>query len=100
MRRFERELAKVLDCDQKTLMLKAEKLVSEAKELRRELDKMRKSDARGRIDAVKASARQIGGVSVIMSRTEGLSVDEMKKSQMNWSAMLPKEPGTAGYRRR
>ena len=79
MRRFERELAKVLDCDQKTLMLKAEKLVSEAKELRRELEKMRKSDARGRIDAVKASARQIGGVSVIMSRTEGLSVDEMKE---------------------
>lgn len=79
MRNFERNLARVLDCDQKSLMLKAEKLMNEGKELRRELDKMRKSDARGRIETVRASARQIGGMSVIISRTEGLSVDEMKE---------------------
>ena len=79
MRRFERDLARVMDCDQKSLMLKAEKLVAEARELRRELDKMRKSDARGRLETVKANARQIGGMSVILSRTEGLSVDEMKE---------------------
>jgi len=79
MRKFERELARVLDCDQKSLMQKAEKLMSEARELRRELDKMRKSDARGRIESVKSSARQIAGASVILSRTDGLSVDEMKE---------------------
>lgn len=79
MRKVERDLAKVLECDQKTLMLKAEKLVNEARELRRELDKLRRSDARGRLESVRASARQIGGMSVILSRTEGLSVDEMKE---------------------
>ncbi|HNX74895.1 MAG TPA: alanine--tRNA ligase, partial [Candidatus Rifleibacterium sp.] len=79
LRRFERDLARVLECDQKSLMPKAEKLVAEARELRRELDKMRKSDARGRLDTVRAGARQISGMSVILSRTEGLSVDEMKE---------------------
>ncbi|NCB37640.1 MAG: alanine--tRNA ligase [Erysipelotrichia bacterium] len=78
MRKVERDIAKVLECDQKSLMPKIEKIVAESRELRRELDKMRKSDALGRIENVRAAARQIGGMSVILSRTEGLSVDEMK----------------------
>lgn len=49
------------------------------REMRRELDRLRKSDAHGRIEKVKASARQIGGMSVMLSRTDGLSVDEMKE---------------------
>lgn len=79
MRHLERELAKILDCDQKTLPQKAEKMMTEMRELRRELDKMRKSDAHGRLDKVKASARQIAGMSVIVTRTDGLNVDEMKE---------------------
>lgn len=79
LRHRERDLARILDCDQKTLPQKAEKMMSEMRELRRELDKMRKSDAHGRIDNIKAAAKQIGGMSVILSRTDGLSVDEMKE---------------------
>lgn len=78
LRQHERELAQILDCDQKSLPQKAEKVMSEIREMRRELERMRKTDAHGRIDKVKASARQISGMSVILSRTDGLSVDEMK----------------------
>ncbi|OGK05788.1 MAG: alanine--tRNA ligase [Candidatus Riflebacteria bacterium GWC2_50_8] len=79
LRHHERELAHILECDQKSLPQKAEKLMHEMRELRRELDRMRKSDAHGRIEKIKAGARQIGGMSVIVSRTDGLSVDEMKE---------------------
>lgn len=79
LRHLERDLARILDCDQKTLAQKAEKMMTEMRELRRELDKMRKSDAHGRLDKVKASARQIAGMSVIVTRTDGLNVDEMKE---------------------
>jgi alanyl-tRNA synthetase len=79
LRHHERSLAQILECDQKSLPQKAEKLMHEMRELRRELERMRKSDAHGRIDQVKAGARQIAGMSVILSRTDGLSVDEMKE---------------------
>ncbi len=79
LRHHERELAQILECDQKSLHQKAEKIMNEMREMRRELDRLRKSDAHGRIEKVKASARQIGGMSVMLSRTDGLSVDEMKE---------------------
>ncbi len=79
LRHHEKDLARILECDQKSLMQKAERIMNEMRDLRRELEKMRRSDAQGRIEKVKASARQIGGMSVILSRTDGLSVDEMKE---------------------
>lgn len=78
LKKAERELAKLLDSDQKGLFHKAEKLIAENKELRREMEKLRKSQAHGKIDEIKAKARQISDVSVILSRADGLSVDEMK----------------------
>ncbi len=79
LRNIERELARILDCDQNSLSQKAERMTHELREIRRELEKMRKSDAMSRIEQVKASARQIAGMSVILSRTDGLTVDEMKE---------------------
>lgn len=79
LKNHERELAKILECDQNSLSQKAEKIMAEMRDMRKELDKLRRNDAMGRIDKVKASARQIGGMSVILSRTDGLSVDEMKE---------------------
>ncbi|NCB46508.1 alanine--tRNA ligase, partial [bacterium] len=51
----------------------------ESRELRKELEKMRKSDAKGRIQSIKNSAKLVNGSSVIHARTEGLTVDEMKE---------------------
>jgi alanyl-tRNA synthetase len=79
LRNSEQELARLLDCDQKGLAHKVEKLLGENRELRREIDKLRKSQAMGQIDHIKASTRQIADVSVILSRTDGLSVAEMKQ---------------------
>jgi alanyl-tRNA synthetase len=58
---------------------KIEKLSTESRELRKELEKMRKSDAKGRIQSIKNSAKLVNGSSVIHARTEGLTVDEMKE---------------------
>jgi alanyl-tRNA synthetase len=69
----------LFDCEQKGLVHKAEKILAENKELRKELDKLRKSQAHGKIDQIKATARQISDVSVILSRADGLSVDELKE---------------------
>ncbi|NLV93148.1 MAG: alanine--tRNA ligase, partial [Candidatus Riflebacteria bacterium] len=79
MRNFEREIAKTLDCDNKSILQKIEKLCAESRELRKELEKMRKSDAKGRIQSIKNSAKLVNGSSVIHARTEGLTVDEMKE---------------------
>lgn len=79
LRRHERELSALLDCDHKSVAQKVEKLVHDTRELKREIEKLRKNDALGRIDQIRASARQIGSASVILSRTDGLSVDEMKE---------------------
>lgn len=79
LKHSERELAKLLDCEQKGLVHKTEKILSENKELRRELEKLRKNQAMGKIDQIRASARQISDVSVILSRTDDLNVDEMKE---------------------
>jgi alanyl-tRNA synthetase len=79
LKKNERELARLFDCEQKGLVHKAEKILAENKELRKELDKLRKSQAHGKIDQIKATARQISDVSVILSRADGLSVDELKE---------------------
>jgi len=79
LKQSERELTRLLDCEQKNLLHKAEKIVSENRELKRELDKLRKSQAMGKIDQIRAAARQISDVSVILSRTDDLNVDEMKE---------------------
>lgn len=79
LKNSERELAKLLDCDHKGLVHKTEKIISENKELRRELDKLRKSQAHSKIDQIRASARQISDVAVILSRTDDLNVEEMKE---------------------
>ncbi|MEW6711491.1 MAG: alanine--tRNA ligase [Candidatus Riflebacteria bacterium] len=79
LKQSERELTRLLDCEHKNLLHKAEKIVSENRELKRELDKLRKSQAMGKIDQIRAAARQISDVSVILSRTDDLNVDEMKE---------------------
>ncbi|MFZ5949457.1 MAG: DHHA1 domain-containing protein, partial [Candidatus Rifleibacteriota bacterium] len=79
LKQSERELTRLLDCEHKNLLHKAEKMVSENRELKRELDKLRKSQAMGKIDQIRAAARQISDVSVILSRTDDLNVDEMKE---------------------
>ena len=79
LKHAERELSRLLDCDHKGLVHKTEKVLAENKELRRELDKLRKSQAMGKIDQIRAAARQIADVSVILSRTDDLNVDEMKE---------------------
>lgn len=79
LRRNERELAKILDCDNKSVAQKIEKLVQDSRELKREIEKLRKNDALGRIDQIRAAAKQIGAASVILSRADGLNVDEVKE---------------------
>ena len=78
LRRNERDLARVMDCDTKSLAQKADRLVTEVKELKKELEKMRKSEALGKVDQIKSGAKQIAGASVMIARTDGLSVPEMK----------------------
>ncbi len=79
LKHSERELSRLLDCDQKGLVHKTEKILHENKELRRELEKLRKTQAMGKIDQIRAAAKQIADVSVILSRTDDLNVDEMKE---------------------
>ncbi|GAB4267831.1 MAG: alanine--tRNA ligase [Candidatus Rifleibacteriota bacterium] len=79
LKKSERELLKLFDCDHKGLIYKAEKLIHENKELRKELDKLRKCQAMGKIDQIKAGARKIAAASVILSRTDDLNIDEMKE---------------------
>ncbi len=78
LRNSERNLVKILDCDSGSLQVKAEKLVSELKELKKELEKARKSQALGHADQIKSSAIKVGDINVMLARTDDLSVDEMK----------------------
>lgn len=79
LRHFERDIAKALDCDMASSLSKAEKLVADSKELRHEIEKLRKSEAKGKIEAIKSSAKSINGVSAFIARADGMSVDEMKE---------------------
>lgn len=79
MRQGDRELAKTLDCDQKSLLIRAEKLMSEAKELKKEVERLRKSSAQGLVAGIKNTGKQIGEAKVFVAKADGLSVDEMKE---------------------
>lgn len=78
LRSKERQLVKLLDSDAGNLVAKVEKTLIEQRELKHEIEALRKSQARGRIDELRRAARQFNGVSAIIGRTDGLSVDEMK----------------------
>jgi alanyl-tRNA synthetase len=79
LRRSEMAVARLLDCDQKGLSHKLEKVLAENRELKRELEKLRKSQAMGKISQIKENAKQIADVSVIITRTDDLSINEMKE---------------------
>lgn len=79
LRHFERNMAKVLDCDLASTLTKAEKVLSDNKELRQEIEKLRKSEAKGKIETIKNAVKSINGASVFIARADGMSVDEMKE---------------------
>jgi alanyl-tRNA synthetase len=75
----ERALTAVLDTDAAGLVQKARKLVDENKQLRRELDQLRKAQAHGKIDDIKNKVTNISGVDVIVSRIDNMNVNELKE---------------------
>jgi alanyl-tRNA synthetase len=75
----ERELARLLDCEPKSIVTKTQRVLHDLRDLRKEVESLRKSQARGRLDELRQSAIGIGSAQVIIARTEGLSVDEMKE---------------------
>lgn len=78
MKHFEKNVAKALDCDNKSILQKIEKLNAESKELRKELDQMKKENAKGQVANIKNNAKVVNGVSIIKAKINGMSVDEMK----------------------
>ena len=78
LRHEEKQLAQMLDRDPPSLVQKATRLVGEVKELRREIEQMRNSQARGKLDHLKSAGKNIAGVQAIIARTDDLTVDEMK----------------------
>ncbi len=79
MRQETRDLAKVLDCDPKSLLQKAEKLVSRVGELEKEIEAARKSDAKGQIEKARQSVRVIGGAQAIIARVDGMGAPELQQ---------------------
>ena len=79
LKHFERDMAKALDCDLASSLTKAEKLMADSKELRHEIEKLRKSEAKGKIEAIKSAVKTINGASAFIARADGMSVDEMKE---------------------
>ncbi|MGM0599066.1 MAG: alanine--tRNA ligase [Candidatus Rifleibacteriota bacterium] len=75
----ERALTRLLDCDAVGLPQKAKKLVDENKQLRRELDQLRKAQAHGKIDDIKNKVANISGVDVIIARVDNMNVNELKE---------------------
>ncbi|MBF0500786.1 MAG: alanine--tRNA ligase [Candidatus Riflebacteria bacterium] len=72
------KLSELLGCDSKSICEKTSRLIAEVKTLQNELETFRKKDLLSRVDAIKGKARLIGSVTAILSRVDGLSVDEMK----------------------
>ena len=79
LKHFERDIAKTLDCDLNSSITKAEKLMADTKELRHEIEKLRKSEAKGKVESIKNNAKEINGSVLYIGQTDGMSVDEMKE---------------------
>ena len=75
----QRALTRLLDCDAPGLSQKAKKLIDENKQLRRELDQLRKAQAHGKIDDIKNNVKNISGVDVIIARLDNMNVNELKE---------------------
>jgi alanyl-tRNA synthetase len=71
-------LARLLDCDSRSLLEKVEKLLHEQQTLKGELDTRRKQDLKNNLSHIRDTARKIGDVTAIFARVDGLTVDEMK----------------------
>lgn len=78
MKHFEKNVAKALDCDNKSILQKIEKLNTESRELRKELEQMKKENAKGQVANIQNNAKVVNGVSIIKAKINGMSVDEMK----------------------
>ncbi len=89
MRREERALAQVLDCDSRSLVNKASRLVAEMKELKKELEALKKGEVKQVIAHVRSKAKTVGRASVIVSSVDGLTVDEMKSMADELTANAP-----------
>ncbi|MFZ2959868.1 MAG: alanine--tRNA ligase [Candidatus Ozemobacteraceae bacterium] len=72
------KVSDLLECDPKNVCEKTAKLVNEMKLLQNELEILKKKDLLSRVDSVKGKARLIGTVTAIISRADGLSIDELK----------------------
>ncbi|HNW33599.1 MAG TPA: alanine--tRNA ligase, partial [Candidatus Ozemobacteraceae bacterium] len=79
MREETRELSKVLECDPKGLLQKAEKLVTRLNELEKELEAARRSDAKGQVEKARQSMRALGGAQVIVAKIDGAGAPELQQ---------------------
>jgi len=60
------------------LTARVEKLLAEAKEMKKEIQKLRREKAAGGVDEMVASAQEVGGVRFIAQRVEGLDASGMR----------------------
>ncbi|MBF0545450.1 MAG: alanine--tRNA ligase [Candidatus Riflebacteria bacterium] len=72
------KLSHIIDCNSKNYLEKAEKLVSELKELKHEMDAMKKRELVETAQKSKSSGIKIKEITAFISRNDGITVDEMK----------------------
>jgi len=60
------------------LTARVEKLLAEAKEMKKEIQRLRQEKASGSVDDVLATARETGGIRFVTHQTEGLDPNEMR----------------------
>ncbi|HQH11427.1 MAG TPA: alanine--tRNA ligase, partial [Candidatus Sumerlaeota bacterium] len=73
-----KDICALLSAAPESLAVRIEKILGEAKDLKKEIQKLRQEKAAGGADNVIASAREAGGVRFIAHRADGLNPNEMR----------------------
>ncbi|MBF0410667.1 MAG: alanine--tRNA ligase [Candidatus Riflebacteria bacterium] len=71
-------LSKILDCDQKSTIEKAEKLVADIRQMKSEIDQMKKRELSEKASKSRSDAITYKDVTAYILRNDGISVDELK----------------------
>lgn len=103
LRITQKQLQKILECESKMIPQKTIALIDEIKNLKRKLQKAESSNIKSVVDQVKSKAIQVNDTSIMISRTDGLETEDMKKlsdqlcSESGKIALLAADNGKAVF---